>query len=77
MTQIALTDLPDTVQTLLDRARETGEPLTITRNGIAIAIVSPIKKGKRAAFGAMKDTGKIIGDIVEPTSNLLTWRELP
>lgn len=33
-------------------------------------------KSKRAAFGAMKNKGKIVGDIVEPTANLITWDAL-
>jgi hypothetical protein len=33
----------------------------------------PIEKKKRAAFGYGKDTTKTIGDIVEPTSNLVSW----
>jgi hypothetical protein len=37
------------------------------------AIISPIKESKRALFGVMKDSGKILGDIIEPTSNLVTW----
>jgi antitoxin VapB len=44
MTQITLSDLPETIQTLLNQAQKTGEPLTIRQNGIAIAIISPIKK---------------------------------
>ncbi|MEH2360648.1 type II toxin-antitoxin system Phd/YefM family antitoxin [Nostoc sp.] len=44
MTQITLSDLPETVQTLLNQAQKTGETLTITQNGIPFAIISPIKK---------------------------------
>lgn len=73
MTKITLTELPETIQNLLTQAQKTGETLTITENNQDIAIISPIKKSKRAAFGARKDSGKIIGDIVEPTSNLVTW----
>jgi antitoxin (DNA-binding transcriptional repressor) of toxin-antitoxin stability system len=73
MTQIILTDLPETIQTLLSQAQTTGESLTITQNGIPLAIISPIKQNQRAAFGAMKNSGKIVGDIIEPTSNLVSW----
>ena len=73
MTQITLSDLPETIQTLLKQAQKTGEPVTITQNGIPLAIISPIKKSKSAAFGVMKDRGKILGDIVEPSSNLVSW----
>jgi antitoxin (DNA-binding transcriptional repressor) of toxin-antitoxin stability system len=73
MKQITLGELPETVQTLINKVQNTGEPLTIIQNGIPLAIISPINKSKRAVFGAMKDSGQITGDIVEPTSNLVTW----
>jgi antitoxin VapB len=44
MTQITLAELPETFQNLINQAQKTGEPLTIIQNGIAIAIISPIKK---------------------------------
>jgi len=44
MTQITLSDLPETIQALLSQAQKTGEPLTITKNGIPLAIISPIQK---------------------------------
>ena len=43
------------------------------QNDRPVAIISPIQKSKRAAFGSTKDSGKIIGDIIGPTSNLVTW----
>jgi prevent-host-death family protein len=76
MAQIILSDLPETIQTLLNQAQTTGEPLTITQNGIPLAIISPIKKSPRAAFGVMKESIKIVGDIVEPSSNLVDWDAL-
>jgi len=44
MTQITLSDLPETIQILLNQAQKTGEPLTITENGIPFAIISLVKK---------------------------------
>jgi antitoxin (DNA-binding transcriptional repressor) of toxin-antitoxin stability system len=73
MTQITLAELPQDLQTLLNQAQKTGESLTIIQNGIPFAIISPIQKSKRAVFGAMKDSGKITGDIVEPTVNIVSW----
>lgn len=73
MTPIALSDLPETIQALLTQAIQTGEPLTIAQNDRPVATISPIKKSKRSAFGSAKDSSKIIGDIVEPTSHLVTW----
>ncbi len=38
-----------------------------------VAIISRIQKSKLSPFGSAKDSGQIIGDIVAPTSNLVTW----
>lgn len=65
MKQITLAELPETAQNLINQAQKTGEPFTIIQNGVPLAIISPIKKRKRAAFGAMKDSGQITGDIIE------------
>ncbi len=67
MTQITLSELPESLQTLFHQAQKTGEALTITQDGIPIAVISPIKQQKRATFGAMKERVEIVGDILEPT----------
>lgn len=66
MTQITLSELPETIQTLISQAQKTGDNLTIIQDGVPFAVIQPLKKKKRAAFGAMKDRTKIVGDIVEP-----------
>ncbi len=70
MTQITLSELPESLQNLLNQAQKTGEDLTITQDGIPLAILTPIKQQKRAVFGAMKDRVEIVGDLLEPTSEL-------
>lgn len=76
MTQITLSELPESLQTLLDRVQKKGEVLTIIQDGIPLAILTPIKQQKRAAFGAMKDRVEIVGDILEPTSSLVSWEAM-
>ena len=44
MKQITLTELPETVQNLINQAQRTGEQLTIIQNGVPFAIISPIQK---------------------------------
>ncbi|WP_228019420.1 type II toxin-antitoxin system Phd/YefM family antitoxin [Sphaerospermopsis sp. LEGE 08334] len=44
MSQITLSELPPILQTLINQAKKTGETLTITDNGIPLAIISPVKK---------------------------------
>ena len=73
MNSIVISELPEHLQTLVNQAQKTGDSLTITKDGIPLAVIQPIKQDKRSAFGAMKDRTKIVGDIVEPTSNLETW----
>jgi prevent-host-death family protein len=73
MNQITISDFSETIQTLLSQAQKTGDSLTITKDGVPLAIIQPVKKNKRAAFGVMKNRTKIVGDIVEPTSNLVSW----
>lgn len=76
MSQIAISELPESLQVLLNQAHLTGDSLTIIKDGMPLAVIHPVKKQKRAAFGAMKHQGKIVGDIVEPTSNLVVWDAL-
>jgi hypothetical protein len=57
---------------------EEQNPLSTFKKGASIYPIGitppyPINKSKRAPFGVMKNSGKIIGDIVEPTSGLSTW----
>ncbi len=44
MTQISLAELPETLQTLINQAKKTGETLTIIQDGIPFAIISPVQK---------------------------------
>lgn len=73
MTQISLSELPQNIQTMLNQAQVTGETLTIIQDGMPLAIISPIKQKKRASFGSMKNSTEIIGDLVSPTSELVSW----
>jgi antitoxin (DNA-binding transcriptional repressor) of toxin-antitoxin stability system len=70
MTEITLSELPQRLQTLLNQAQVTGETLTIIQDGMPLAIISPIN---RASFGIMKNSTEIIGDLVSPTSELVSW----
>ena len=65
-----------TCSALLRKVKRTGEPLIITLHGEPIAQVVP--PGARAArkdwIGSARGTGRIIGDIVEPTGT--PWEAL-
>lgn len=76
MTNINIAELPEEFQELLQHIAQTGETLTITQNNQPLLIISPVPKTTRAAFGSAKEQTKILGDIVEPTSNLVEWNVL-
>jgi antitoxin (DNA-binding transcriptional repressor) of toxin-antitoxin stability system len=73
MKRITLAELSQHLQEHLTEVQQTGEPLTVTRDDIPIAIINPVIKSKRPPFGFGRGTGKIIGDIVEPVLEPEVW----
>ncbi|MBE9235130.1 type II toxin-antitoxin system Phd/YefM family antitoxin [Anabaena aphanizomenioides LEGE 00250] len=66
MTQITLSELPPILQTLINQAKKTGETLTITDNGIPLAIISPVKKKSLLeAFANLEDIDEDFPDVDE------------
>lgn len=62
---------------LLDEVKRSGEPLMVTKNGEPLVVVYPAPmQRQRVPFGIAKDTGKIVGDIIEPASCEDTWEVL-
>jgi len=51
---------------ILDEVQRTGEPVTVTKRGKAVAEVTPVEKPERFVVGCMKGTIEILGDIVSP-----------
>jgi antitoxin (DNA-binding transcriptional repressor) of toxin-antitoxin stability system len=62
----------------LERVRKTGRSLRVTRFGKPVAdIVPPTPDAPRGTWlGAMRGTGKIVGDITQPSSELADWDAL-
>lgn len=50
---------------LMDQVARSGRPLVITKHGRPVAKLVPISPGE-PEFGCMKDSTRIIGDIVAP-----------
>ncbi|MBE9249653.1 type II toxin-antitoxin system Phd/YefM family antitoxin [Dolichospermum sp. LEGE 00240] len=64
MTQITLAELPQNLQTLINQAQKTGEPLTIIQNGIPFAIISPIhKKSLLQALSTLEPLDEDFADV--------------
>ena len=75
MSQIAIDDLPQSLQKLLQQAEKTNTPLTITQAGEPFVVIYPAKPKKvRPPFGFMQGTGEIKGDIISPVEQ--AWEAL-
>ncbi len=63
---------------VLDELNKTGNPILLTRHGVAIATLSPPPcVNKRDSWlGSFKDSAKIVGDILSPLSESLEWEVL-
>ncbi len=72
---MAISKFKATCLAALERVRTTRRPLRITRFGKPVAdIVPPAPTRRESAWlGAMRGTAKIVGDITQPSSELVEW----
>jgi antitoxin (DNA-binding transcriptional repressor) of toxin-antitoxin stability system len=63
---------------VLERVGKTGKPVRVTRFGKPVAEVVPPspERRKERQLGAMASTGRIVGDIVSPATDLEDWEVL-
>jgi antitoxin (DNA-binding transcriptional repressor) of toxin-antitoxin stability system len=75
MESMAISKFKTTCLATLERVRKTGRPLRVTRFGKPIAEICPPTPVPTAKnwLGARRYTGRILGDIVGPTSDLVDW----
>ena len=68
MEQIAISKFKATCLALLERVKASGEPLVVTKRGEPVAMITPPPPPPKAksAFGCMKGTIAIKGDIISP-----------
>lgn len=62
----------------VERVRQTGEPILITKRGVPVVEVVPTSKpaGVRRKLGQMADLGPIEGDIISPIADPSVWNAL-
>ena len=75
MKTVAVAKFKATCLRLLEEVRR-GQPLLVTKRGKPIAQVLPPPPATAKWRGAMKGTGKIVGDIVTPASDPADWSAL-
>jgi len=66
MEQITLSEFPVPLQHRFNQVQQTGTPVTVTQEGTPVVTIYPARKSKRAEFGVAKDSGQVLGDLVEP-----------
>ncbi len=68
MEQISVSEFKAVCLRLLEKVRQTGEPIEILKNGQPLAIIHPaLPRSRKGAYGAMKLTLQApAGDLVAP-----------
>ena len=51
---------------LMDQVARTGRSIVITKHGKPVAQLTPVPAQARSQFGYLKNTVKILGDVVQP-----------
>ena len=75
---MAISKFKATCLATLERVRRTGRPLRVTRFGKPVAdIVPPSPEPRQPEWlGSLRGTIEIRGDILTPSSELVTWEAL-
>ena len=60
---------------VLNEVRDTGEVVVITKRGVPVAQLTPVPRSKDSDWsGAMRGTGTIVGDLIEPALAPDDWQ---
>lgn len=77
MKKIAAGKFKQTCLRLLDEVRETGRPIVVTKRGVPVAQLAPLgPAGREDWSGAMRGSGRIVGDLVAPVAEPGDWEAL-
>lgn len=76
MEQIQLSQLQEDARAIIVAVRNSDKSVLISDKGKPIAKIVPISSAQPSWLGCMKDTGKILGDIMSPAESMETWEVL-
>ena len=76
MKQVNVSEFKATCLGVLEKVRQTGEPIEILKNGQPLAIIHPaLPRSRNGAFGALKTTLRAeLGDLTQPVD--VEWEAL-
>lgn len=78
MDHIAVSKFKATCLAVLERVRQTGEPILVTKRGEALVEIVPAKQpteGNRR-LGTMAGRASIVGDVIAPAGDANDWDAL-
>lgn len=78
MESIAISKFKATCLAVLEKVRQTGQPVLVTRRGEPIAEIVPASRpvrGKRK-LGMFADSAKIVGDVISPAADEREWESV-
>lgn len=77
MNKIPLSQFKSNCDTILEDVNQTHKSVVITQNGKLLAKISPILSTDQESWlGCMKETGKVLGDIISPAEDIEAWEAL-
>lgn len=76
MEQIQLSQLQENVRAIIAAVKRSDKSMLISDKGKLLVKIVPVSSSGQSWLGCMKDTGKIIGDIVSPAESTEAWEVL-
>jgi prevent-host-death family protein len=77
MKEVAISEFKAKCLSLIDQVQKTKKPLVITKFGKPVAeVIPPTPKPGGGWIGSMRDSMKILGDIVSPATDENEWEVL-
>ena len=76
MEQIQLSQLQEDVRAVIAAVQRSDKSVLISDKGKLLVKIVPVLSSGQSWLGCMKDTGKIIDDIVSPAESMEAWEVL-
>ena len=76
MEQIQLSQLQCNVRAIIAAVKRSDKSVLISDKGKLLVKIVPVSSSGQSWLGCMKDTGKIIGDVVSSAENTEVWEVL-
>ena len=76
MEQIQLSQLQENVRAIIAAVKRSDKSVLISDKGKPLVKIVPVSSSGQSWLGCMKDTGKIMGDIVSPAESTEAWEGL-